>query len=216
MIGAKSTNALIAMIYKKQMRLSQATNKSFGLGEVVNFCQVDAMQLMYMCFSLNDATTLPLVLIYSFTYLFYTLGLSFFSGIGVFLVAFVTNAILGVKLEKYQSIMMKKKDLRMNHTNEALSNIKTLKFYQWTDIFEKEIQQRRINEFKIYWKLAYYLAAFITSLYFFPNILSSVVFSTYIGTGHPIDLATSFSVLVFFDLIKDPMRQLPTCISTFI
>ena len=101
MIGAKSTNALIALIYKKQMKLSQATNKNFGSGELVNFCQVDAMQLMYMCFNLSDATTLPIVLAYSFTYLFYILGLSFFSGIAVFFVAFVTNVILGLKLETY-------------------------------------------------------------------------------------------------------------------
>ena len=85
--------------------------------------------MMYLCFSLNDATTLPFVIVYSFTYLFYTLGLSFFAGIGVFVVAFITNAILGLQLEKQQSAMMKKKDLRMNHTNEALTNIKTLKFY---------------------------------------------------------------------------------------
>ena len=82
-----------------------------------------------MCFSLNDATCLPFVLIVAFTYLFLTLGYSFFSGIGVFLVAFVVNSILGFKLEKWNTVMMKKKDFRMNHTNEALTNIKTLKFY---------------------------------------------------------------------------------------
>lgn len=42
MIGCKSTNTLIAMIYQKQLRLSQATNKKFGHGEIVNFVQVDA------------------------------------------------------------------------------------------------------------------------------------------------------------------------------
>jgi hypothetical protein len=111
---------------------------------------------------------------------------------------------------------MKRKDKRMNHTTEALQNIKLLKFYSWTDIFEEEIQARRVYEFKKYRAIAVQLALIICSLYFFPNILSSVVFSTYIGTGHSLDLATSFSVLVFFDLIKEPIRSLPLFMSSFI
>lgn len=42
MIGVKSTNALISYIYKKQLKVSSATNKKFSQGEIVNFVQVDA------------------------------------------------------------------------------------------------------------------------------------------------------------------------------
>jgi len=55
----------------------------------------------------------------------------------------------------------------------------------------------------------------MTACYFFPNLLSSVVFSVFIGTGHKIDLATSFSVIIFFDLIIEPMLSLPHIISSF-
>ena len=112
--------------------------------------------------------------------------------------------------------MMKRKDKRMNYTNEALANIKTLKFYSWIDSFENEIQKRRRNEMKSMKKIAIWLTLLIASIYFFPNILSSVVFTTYIGTGHTIDLATAFSVLVFFDLIIEPMINLPLFISVFV
>lgn len=153
--------------------------------------------------------TTPLALGFSFTFLFYTLGLSFFAGVGVFVVAFVVNSIIAFKLEKHNTAMMKKKDKRMNHTNEALTNIKTLKLYSWTGAFKEEIQKRRVHEMRVYWRLAIWLALIITGLYFFPSILSSVVFSTYIGTGHPINLATSFSVMIFFDLLQQPLQQLP-------
>ena len=36
-IGVKSTNALISLIYKKSLKVSNATNKRFQAGEVVNF-----------------------------------------------------------------------------------------------------------------------------------------------------------------------------------
>jgi len=64
--------------------------------------------------------------------------------------------------------------------------------------------------------IAVWLALIITSLYFFPNILSSVVLAVYIKTGHTISLATAFTVLVFFDILKEPIRQLPLFLSSFI
>jgi len=49
------------------------------------------------------------------------------------------NLVIGLKLEKVNTELMKRKDKRMSHTNEALSNIKLLKFYSWTGIFEEEV-----------------------------------------------------------------------------
>jgi hypothetical protein len=37
MIGSKSTNALIALIYDKQLKISSATNKMFTQGEIITF-----------------------------------------------------------------------------------------------------------------------------------------------------------------------------------
>lgn len=48
MIGVKSTNALIAMIYEKQLRVTSATNKKFSSGEMINFIQVDAVKMQLL------------------------------------------------------------------------------------------------------------------------------------------------------------------------
>ena len=37
MIGTKSCNAMGAMIYQKQLRLSASTNKKFAQGQITNF-----------------------------------------------------------------------------------------------------------------------------------------------------------------------------------
>jgi len=37
MTGVKSTNAMIALIYEKQFKISSASNKRFSQGEMVNF-----------------------------------------------------------------------------------------------------------------------------------------------------------------------------------
>jgi hypothetical protein len=53
MTGYKATNALIAMILDKQFRISQATNKQFTAGELINFVQVDATKLIFMISQLS-------------------------------------------------------------------------------------------------------------------------------------------------------------------
>ena len=159
---------------------------------------------------------MPILLVYCFTLLFKTLGLSFFSGIGVFVVAFITNLFIGLVIEKQYKEIMKRKDKRMSHTTEAIQNIKTLKLYSWTEIFQAKVQKRREYEFKKYRAFAVTITLIITSLYFFPNVLSTVVFSTYIGTGNNLTLAKAFTTLIFFDLIKEPIRQLPTFLSEFL
>ena len=52
----------------------------------------------------------------------------------------------------------------------------------------------------------------ITSLYFFPSLLSAVVFATYIGMGNTLDLEIAFVVMTILNIIKDPLRSLPTFI----
>lgn len=216
MIGAKSSNTLVAVIYRKLSKVSPSTNKEFDSGQIVNFVQVDAMQAFWMCFQLADILTMPILMTFAFVFLFYFLGLTFFSGIGVFVVAFISSTIVGGFVNKFNKAKMKKTDERMNFTNEAFSNIKTLKFYSWLDFFEKAIDKRRNQELKQIKYYFYGAVFFISSLYFFPSILSSVVMSTFIGTGHTIDLPTTFTILVLLDMIREPIRQLPYFLTSFI
>lgn len=54
--GVKATNTLISFVYKKHLKISSATNKDFTMGEIVNFVQVDAEMLFWMCFQMTRIT----------------------------------------------------------------------------------------------------------------------------------------------------------------
>lgn len=56
----------------------------------------------------------------------------------------------------------------------------------------------------------------ITMLYFFPQVLGAVVFSTYIGSGHTLDLGVAYTVLTILNLMKEPIRWLPMFIGQLI
>jgi hypothetical protein len=56
----------------------------------------------------------------------------------------------------------------------------------------------------------------IACLYLFPSLLPAVSFTTFIATGHWLDLATAVTTLIFFNLIAGPLIYIPMAISDFI
>ena len=87
--------------------------------------------------------------------------------------------------------------------------MKLLKLYSWKDIFANLISEKRIAELNILKKRMAYSTTVVTSLYFFPLMLSAVIFAVYIGLGNTLDLDIAFTVMTILDLIKGPLRSLP-------
>ena len=205
-IGAKSTNALIGLVYKKQLRVSLATNKLFRSGEIINFVQTDAQKLQFLSSQIPLVSTFPFLLTFCLVVLFYELGISFVAGISIFIIAFVVNILISKYKAKLQKSYMKKQDTRISMTSECLNNIKMLKLYSWTDIFFNIITERRNEELAIFHKSLVYGVMVVSTLYFFPLLLQSVSFTTYIGLGNQMTLAQSFMVLTILSLIQRPIR----------
>ena len=111
---------------------------------------------------------------------------------------------------------MRRQDRRVKAIAESLSNIKMLKMYAWTHIFQRIISERRQDELTILWKRMRVSQVLITNLYFFPQILSAVVFSFYIGFGGTLQLDIAFTVITILALIKDPLRALPLFVGQLI
>ena len=97
---------------------------------------------------------------------------------------------------------MKRKDERMNATTEVFNNIKMIKLYGWTETFEKRINEKRNSELEGIRKAYTMSTIIIWSLYFFPAMLTPVVFTTYIGLGNVLDLKDTFTIMIFFNLIE--------------
>jgi len=57
------------------------------------------------------------------------------SGLAVFAIGGMVNIYISRKIKDFDLKKKEKIDKRLNHTTESLNNIKTLKFYQWIDIF---------------------------------------------------------------------------------
>jgi len=69
-----------------------------------------------------------------------------------------------------------------------------LKLYSWKNIFSEVISEKRKEEMAILWQRFRLGQIVIVTLYFFPQMLSAVVFSMYIGTGHTLELSVAYTV----------------------
>ena len=183
---------------------------------MINFVQVDSQKLVFMMGYLSQVTTLPFLLLFCTILLFYYLHWSFFSGIAVFAVTFVVNYFTSRRASRLQKAFMKESDSRVKTTNESLNNIKMLKLYSWTSIFADTIKAKRAKELAVLWKRFENGRLIVTSLYFFPAILTAVVFAAYIGAGNFLQLDTAFTVITLLNMLKDPLRTLPNFIGTFL
>ena len=152
----------------------------------------------------------------SFTFFFYYYGVCFFAGIGVFFVASFVNLGIGLYYNYQEKILMRRKDRRMKVTTESINNIKMLKLYSWQQSFLQRIYRRREKELITNNRINFGWAVAIAGIYFFPNLLPVVTFSTYIGTGHTLDFNVAAATLIIFSLMSETIITVPYFFSEII
>ncbi len=150
----------------------------------------------------------PVIFVICFLLLSMYIGASFLAGLGVFFIAFVINTFISNWQARMQKVYMKKTDARVSATTESFNNIKMLKLYSWIEPFEKTINEKRDDELNLLWKRLLNSCISITLLYFFPQIISAVVFSVYIGTGHTLDLSIAYTVMTIFNNLRVSRKQM--------
>ena len=61
-------------------------------------------------------------------------------------ISYCMNKLIGDKSKELRKIHGK----RMNYTSETLTNIKTIKFYNWSEVFANLIKKTRNEELNLY------------------------------------------------------------------
>ena len=175
----------------------------------MNLVSDDAVKINGMCHRMGRLPMMPLIFIVCFYYLFNILGISFISGMVVFALSMAINYCLSQVIKKLDKEASRLDDLRMNHTTEALNSMKTLRFYQWTNVFEKEIILRKERQVAIRYKMGKIVSIIIGCFIFFPSLLNITIFSVYIGFGNTMDLPTAFAVIALINMLRGPIIEMP-------
>src|SRR4051794_5372721 len=93
-------------------------------GEIVNLMSVDAQRIVDIFPYLNSLWSSPLQMALALYFLYQTLGVSVFAGVGTMVLLVPVTMVIAKQVEKLEVQQMKLKDQRVKLINEILSGIK--------------------------------------------------------------------------------------------
>ncbi|XP_030369087.1 multidrug resistance-associated protein 1-like isoform X1 [Scaptodrosophila lebanonensis] len=218
MIGHRTRIALTNGIYRKALRISNATRKECTVGEIVNLMAVDAQRFVELTYYVNILWSAPIKISLVLYFLWQLLGPSVLAGLTVLILLIPVNGFIVNRLKMYQIRQMRYKDERVKLMNEILSGIKVLKLYAWEPSFEKQVLNIREKEITTL-KSSAYLNASSLFIWSCANFLVSLVtFGTYvlIDENNVLDATKTFVSLSLFNILNFELTVLPILIPTLV
>jgi len=212
-VGLRIRALLVTMIYNKALTLSCQSKQGHTDGEIINFMAVDAERVGVFSWHIHDLWMVALKVTLAFLILYKNLGLASIVAFVATIVVMLTNVPLGSLQGKFQKRLMQSKDRRMKATTEILRNMKILKLQGWEMKFLSKITDLRKTE-QGWLKRGAYTAA-VTSFLFkgAPTFVAVVTFGTCMLRGVPLKSGNILSALATFEILQEPIYNLPGTIS---
>jgi len=216
LIGIKVRSLLIAAIYKKQLRLSNAARLTHSGGEIMNYVNVDANRIGEFPYWFHQTWTTSVQLCIALVVLFRAVGLATFASLAVIVLTVLCNTPLAKLQHKFQRKLMVAQDERLKTTSEALVNMKVLKLYAWETNFRNAIEKLRDVELErlsvVQLRRSYSNFLFWAS----PVLVSAASFGACYLLNVPLHANNVFTFVATLRLVQDPIRTIPDVIGVVI
>ncbi|GFY83439.1 multidrug resistance-associated protein 14 [Actinidia rufa] len=216
LIGLKVRSLLTAVIYKKQLRLSNAAKMMHSAGEIMNYVTVDAYRIGEFPFWFHQTWTTSLQLCFALIILCRAVGLATIASLVVITLIVLCNTPLAKLQHKFQTKLMVAQDERLKASSEALVNMKVLKLYAWETYFKNVIENLRKVEHKSL-EAVQSCKSYNGFLYWSSTVLvSTATFGACYFLGVPLYASNVFTFLATLRLAQDPIRSIPDVIGVVI
>ncbi|XP_053936985.1 multidrug resistance-associated protein 1 isoform X3 [Cuculus canorus] len=216
--GMRLKTAVVGVIYRKALVITNSARKTSTVGEIVNLMSVDAQRLMDLATYINMIWSAPFQVILALCLLWQNLGPSVLAGVAVMILLVPINAVMAMKTKTYQVAQMKCKDNRIKLMNEILNGIKVLKLYAWELAFREKVLEIRQKELKVLKKSAYLAAMATFTWVCAPFLVALSTFAVYVTTDKKniLDAQKAFVSLALFNILRFPLNMLPMVISSIV
>ena len=138
--GHRAHTALKTILFKKDLKMSAATNKDFTEGEISSIIMGDTNKIWDFIWQMPEFLEVPLVLVASCYYCFQTIGWYGLIVIAVTMAQFGLSYVRETTEKDIQKESREKSDKRVGHINESFQNIKGVKLYGWETKFLEKIE----------------------------------------------------------------------------
>ncbi|XP_054779355.1 ABC transporter C family member 10 [Prosopis cineraria] len=216
LIGLRVRSLLTAAIYKKQLKLSNASKLMHSSGEIMNYVTVDAYRIGEFPFWCHQTWTTSVQLCIALVILFNAVGLATIASLVVIVLTVLCNTPLAKLQHKFQTKLMVAQDERLKASSEALINMKVLKLYAWETHFKNAIVRLRNVELK--WLTSVQLRRAYNTFLFWssPVLVSAASFGACYFLKVPLHANNVFTFVATLRLVQDPIRTIPDVIGVVI
>ncbi|KAJ8978875.1 hypothetical protein NQ317_001204 [Molorchus minor] len=190
--------SLMALLYRKILKLSPESLSANSLGNVVTILTKDIYTIESGSWIVMDLITFGLKTI-TVSYLLWTkLGNVAFIGMGILLLALPVQSYLSTFLTKMRLNVGEHADQRLQVMQETLSAIKIIKIYTWEKFFDRKVSSARR------YQIHHNIKKTVTNVVIAIGLLTSkltflIVILAYIRMGYTTNTELLFYVLTLFN-----------------
>mgnify|MGYP002623134508 CR=1 FL=1 len=202
-ITIRARAGLISLIYSKVSKVSLYSLNKLSIGKLVNVVanEVNAFERNGIFFFFLFLA--PLALIAGTALLWILLGPSCLIGIGWILLGYPLQNFLAHKTNKPRQEKNKLADERIKMTNELIESIRLLKMYAWEMNFMQNIFKLRDKEVRKQKKILWIEGAANGLSQTSQAVASFLIFLTYWGTGHDLNVGLVFPTFYLMGLFRN-------------
>ncbi|KAF9313900.1 hypothetical protein BG003_004712 [Podila horticola] len=213
-IGIEVRTALIAMIYRKSLKLSSAAKQKSTAGEISNHMSVDAERWLDAMPFMPMFISIPYELCICLWMLYQQIGWSVFVGLATIFAMLPIQGVIGKLFTKAKSLKLEAMDERIRLMNEILSGIKIVKLYGWEDSFRDRVavfRHRELAKLKTIGRAFSFMSIMFSSMPLFVALVSFSVYATVGGPNFtPGDMSPQkvFVSISLFGMLNHPIGML--------
>ncbi|KAI2110795.1 Transporter of the ATP-binding cassette (ABC) [Ophidiomyces ophidiicola] len=183
---------------------------SANIGKIINLMAIDSFKVSEICAYLHYLwASVPVQIIVAIILLYKIIGFSSFAGIILMLLIAPFNMFIASQFRHVQNSILAATDSRIHATNEALQNIRIIKYFAWEQRFEEIINEKRKVELK-YLRRRYVLWSVAATVWYgTPFIITFATFFIYtVVEGKKLVPSIAFPALSMFSLLRVPLDRL--------
>ncbi|KAK4686687.1 hypothetical protein P7C73_g3435, partial [Tremellales sp. Uapishka_1] len=221
-LGFLARASLIDLISRKSMRLSGKARIEMTNGRLTTMVSADASFLDFAAPMTLDLVAQPVQIVIGMALLIYTLGYSALVGLLVSFPVFDTSdpvqvlilatplqGFMFVQMITYRQQQMKIVDTRVRLLSEIINNIRAVKLYAYEVFFGEKVSSLRRQELAKLRRNGLNRSTMNATMSFIPILAAVLTFITYGLSGHSLNVATIFSGLQYFNVMRQPITFLP-------
>ncbi|CAH3114175.1 unnamed protein product [Pocillopora meandrina] len=184
-----------SLIYRKALRLSHVSFIKTTTGQIVNLVTNDIQRLEWVTIFFHYTWVAPLMVVVIAILCWREIGIYILPGIFLFLLLGPFQVYVGRFFAKMRSKTAVLTDERIKMMNEIISGMRVIKMYTWEESFAKLVAEIRRKETKMVKHTSFYRAINCAFYHSALAIISLVVFTVYVMTGHILTAERVFVVL---------------------